>query len=352
MKALKKSLKICGFIIAFFIIGNILAYAYAKITPKLQIKSANSLALYDNKNQLFFQGTGSKEWIALDNISKDLINATIVSEDKNFYKHRGFDFLRIIKASYTNIITHSKKEGASTISQQYAKNLFLDFDKTLKRKWDELWLTLELEVHYTKDEILEGYLNTINYGHGMYGIENAAKFYFDKSAADLTLAEAAMLTGIPKSPSNYSPLVNEKLAKQRQENILQLMVKNKYITEDDMTKALNEELHYIGKKDLIDLDTVMYYQDAVIRELNTIDAIPSSFLDTGGLKIYTNLDIEAQTALENNIKNIMPNDSSLEVAAVMMNPNDGKILALTGGRNYSSSQYNRAVQAKRQVDQL
>ena len=148
-----------------------------------------------------------------------MIKTTLNTEDKNFYKHHGFDFLRILKAIYVNVTSRSKSQGASTISQQYAKNLFLDFDKTWERKLNEMWLTMQLEVHYSKDEILEGYLNTINYGHGMYGIENAAKFYFDKSAKDLDLAESAMLAGIPKSPSYYSPLVNYDLAKNRQKNI-------------------------------------------------------------------------------------------------------------------------------------
>lgn len=353
MKLVKKiffrCFKLFLIFIFLFILGNIALYTYAKITPKLQIKSANSFALYDNQGNLFFQGSGSKEWIALDDISENMINATIAAEDKNFYKHKGFDFLRILKATYTNIITRSKQQGASTISQQYAKNLFLDFDKTWKRKWDEMWLTLELEVHYSKDEILEGYLNTINYGHGMYGIENASRYYFDKSASELTLAEASMLTGIPKSPSNYSPLVNENLAKERQKTILSLMVKNKMITEQEMEEALNEHLTYVGEKDLINLSTVMYYQDAVIKELQSINTIPESFLDTGGLKIYTNLDINAQTLLEENVKEAFPQESELETAAVMLDPNTGGIIALTGGRDYNTSQFNRAVQSKRQV---
>ncbi len=349
MKILKKGLLGILLLIAIFIVGNIAVYTYAKITPKLEIRSANSLALYDQQGNLFFQGTGSREWIALDNISDYLIDATLAAEDKNFYKHKGFDYLRILKATYVNITSGKTKQGASTISQQYAKNLFLDFEKTWKRKWDEMWLTLELEVHYSKDEILEGYLNTINYGHGMLGIENAAKFYFDKSASELTLAEAAMLTGIPKSPSNYSPLVNPEIATSRQQKILELMVKNKMITEEQKNEALKEELVYVGKKDLINLSTVMYYQDAVIRELQSIKSIPSSFLDTGGLKIYTNLDINAQTELENNVKENLPEDSKIEAAAVMMKPETGAIVALLGGRDYSTSQYNRAVQAKRQV---
>ena len=150
------------------------------MSPKLEIKSANAFLMYDNNQELFFQGTGSKEWISLDDISDNLIKTTLNTEDKNFYKHHGFDFLRILKAIYVNVTSRSKSQGASTISQQYAKNLFLDFDKTWERKLNEMWLTMQLEVHYSKDEILEGYLNTINYGHGMYGIEMLVNFILIK----------------------------------------------------------------------------------------------------------------------------------------------------------------------------
>ena len=348
MKLLKQLVKIGIIGCLLVILGIVGLYGYAKMTPKLSIKSANAIAMYDNENNLFFQGSGSKEWIPLSKISPNLINATISTEDKKFYQHHGFDFLRIIKALYVNIVSGSKKQGASTISQQYAKNLFLDFDKTWRRKLEEMWLTIQLEVHYSKDDILEGYLNTINYGHGMYGIENASKFYFNKSASDLTLAEAAMLTGIPKSPANYSPLVNYELAKSRQEMILRQMYRNQYITEEELNQALNEELVFVGEKSEINLNTVMYYQDAVIRELKSIKSIPESFLDTGGLKIFTNLDMNAQTILEQKMKDNLQ-DSELEVASVMMDPKTGKVIALIGGKDYSKSQFNRAVQSKRQV---
>ena len=226
MKVLKKCLKIFIILIGLFIVGNICVYTYAKLSPKIEIKNANSFMLFDSDNEVFFQGSGSREWIGLDDISPHLIEATINTEDKNFYKHIGFDYLRILKAMVVNITSGTTSQGASTITQQYAKNLFLDFDKTWKRKWDEMWYTIEIESHYSKDEILEGYLNTINYGHGKYGIETASKYYFGKSAKDLTLAEAAMLTGIPKSPSNYSPFVNLKKATQRQQVILKKMYEN------------------------------------------------------------------------------------------------------------------------------
>ena len=334
-------------LLILIIVGG--SFLYIKFSPVVQINTANSLILYDMNNDVFFKGNESKEWVSLDEISPYLINATISTEDKNFYKHFGFDFLRILKASYINIKNGSAVQGASTITQQYAKNLFLDFDKTWQRKWDEMWYTLRIEANYSKDEILEGYLNTINYGHGKYGIENASKYYFNKSAKDLTLAEASILTGIPKSPSNYSPLVNYDLAKERQLSILKLMVKNEIISEEEMLEAYNMELNFIGDSEQEELTTLMYYHDAVIDELESIETIPASYNDFKGLKIYTNLDMKAQAELEKNILESIPKESEIETAAVMMNPSTGGIIALVGGRDYNKSSYNRATSSNRQV---
>lgn len=295
MKKFIKISLICLLFI-FIIYGGI--YLYARITPKLSINSANSFYMYDSSGEIF--PGNSNNWVGLNDISDYLIKATLSIEDKNFYKHQGFDFLRIIKAMYVNIKSGSKAQGASTISQQYAKNLFLDFNKTWERKLEEAWLTVRLESHYDKEEILEGYLNTINYG-GIFGIQNASEYYFGKDAKDLDLAEATILAGIPKSPTNYSPLVNETKAKERQYLILNSMVKNKYITSSDMEDAYNQSLTYIGKSNQTSSTTLMYYQDAVMSELKTIKSIPKSFLTTGGLKIYTNLDINAQMNMEENM---------------------------------------------------
>ena len=216
MKLIKKVISLFIFIIFISIIAISLTYLYAKLNSNIEIKKNNSYYLYDTNDEVFFQGNGTSKWTNLSNINKYLKLATINVEDKNFYNHHGFNILRIIKAAYNNLASKSYKEGASTITQQLAKNLYLDFDKTWKRKLEEVWYTIQIEASYTKDEILESYLNCINYGHGMFGIENASNFYFNKSSNELTLAEAAMLVGIPKSPANYSPLINEEIAKKRQ----------------------------------------------------------------------------------------------------------------------------------------
>ncbi len=344
MKKTKLLLKIILLIPILLCLFIVSLYLYAKTRPLLPIKSAKQYYIYDKDGVIL--ETSSDNWIALDDISPYLIKATLAIEDKNFYKHHGFDLKRIIKSLYVNAKSKNNIQGASTITQQLAKNLFLSFDKTWERKIKEAWLTIELEMQYSKDEILEVYLNTINYG-GIYGIEKAANYYFNKNAKELTLAEAAILAGIPKSPSKLSPILNYEDAKKRQATILAAMVKNKYITEDEMDKAYNTKLDFYGKLSKNN-NTLMYYQDAVLNELKTINTIPNSLIKTGGLKIYTYLDLDAQQAIDNALLN-NELDNEIEIAVIMMDPNNGHIIALTGGKDYNKSEFNRAINAKRQV---
>lgn len=343
MKFFKKMGKIGLFFIGIFVLANLLMYVYCLITPKIQISRNQSYYLYDNNGELLFN---NYSWVQLDDISPYLIDATLSTEDKHFYKHNGFDFLRIGKAIIKNISSRSLSEGASTITQQYARNLYLNYEKTWKRKIEEAILAFELETHYTKDEILEGYLNTINYG-GVFGIENAANYYFNKSASDLTLAEASMLAGIPQSPANYSPLSNLELAKKRQKTVLNLMYNNEKIEQSDIENAINENLEYIGNKNSTMTSGRLYFKDAVLDELEDISSIPDSLLTTGGIKIYTTMDGKAQNKLEQSIEE--KNLGELQIASILMDPNNGEILALVGGTDYNDSQYNRAITAKRQV---
>lgn len=343
MKFLKKIGKLFTFFIATFITFHIVLYIYCLSTPKIQITRNQSYYLFDDTNNLIFN---NYSWVNLDEISNYLVDATLSTEDRHFYQHIGFDYLRIAKAIFRNITSKSLSEGASTITQQYARNLYLNYDKTWKRKINEAILAFELETHYTKDEILEGYLNTINYG-GIYGIENASRYYFGKSAAELNLAEASMLAGIPQSPSNNSPLINIDTANERQKTVLKLMVNNHKINENDMQMALNTNMNYIGESNINITSGKLYFKDAVLNELEQIDSIPKSLLTTGGIKIYTTLNETAQNELEKSITS--KNLNELQVAAILMNPDNGEILALVGGNNYRNSQFNRAINAKRQV---
>ena len=346
---MKKLFKFFCFLFIIFVITIIGCFLYVKLSPKVTINSANNISLYDTNKTIYFKGNESKEWVDLDDISDYLIKSTIYTEDKNFYKHFGFDFLRIGKAILRNITSHSTNQGASTITQQYAKNLFLDFDKTWKRKWDEMWYTMRIEANYSKDEILEGYLNTINYGHGKYGIENASKFYFNKSSKDLDLAEASMLSGIPKAPSIYSPIINFENAKKRQLIVLNALVSNGIISSIEKDEAYSEELTITANSDKENLTSINYYIDAVMNELESIDSIPRNYIDYNGLKIYTNFNYDIQSSLEENVKNTFPDDSKIETSSVVMNPENGGIMALIGGKDYNNSTYNRAISSKRQV---
>lgn len=317
-------------------------YFIASFTPIPIINGANKYEFLDINQNTF--SASSDKWAKLEDISPYLINATIALEDKNFYTHNGFDYLRIGKSLWNNITTNTV-QGASTITQQLAKNLFLTFDQTLERKIKEAWLTVRIEMQYTKDEILEVYLNTINYG-GIFGIENASYFYFNKPSKELTLSEATILAGIPKSPSYYSPITHEENALNRQKVVLESMINNNYITNEEKSAALNEKLTYYGALSTNKLKTLMYYQDAVMEELENIENMPATFLETEGLKIYTTLDINAQKIMEESL-NYITNDA--QVALIMTDPNTGAVKGLIGGKNYALSEYNRATKAKRQV---
>lgn len=336
----------------FFIISCIILILgvniYARIIPKLNITNNGTYYLYDKNDVLVYQGSSTSSWANLKDIDNDLKNAVIAIEDKKFYNHSGFDYIRIGKAMLTNIKAKKIVQGASTITQQLVKNLYLDFDKTWKRKIQEAYLTVIAEIQYNKDDILEAYLNTINYGNGNYGVSNASKFYFNKNVSDLTLEECIMLAGIPKSPNKYNPVSSRENSIKRSKIVAKAMLENNYISRDTYNNLDFESVNIYGKKNENNLQTLMYYQDAVYKELERL-GINKNVLATGELKIYTNLDIEKQTSLEKSIINNMTENEKLQVASVIVDPDTGKIEALTGGKDYSLSTYNRAVMSKRQV---
>ncbi len=345
MKLFFKFIKVNILLIILFVIG---IYLYAYLSPTLDIKNANQFSFYDINGNLINQGSGNNDWVKIDDISPDLINAVLSTEDKHFYKHNGFDFPRIFKAMFVNIKNKSIVQGASTISQQYVKNMYLEFDKTWKRKIEEALLTLRLEVKYSKDEILEGYLNTINFGEGNYGIENASLYYFNKHANELSLEESIILAGIPKAPSNYNPISNYDNSIKRANIVASLMHDNNYLNDETYNNIEFNKLDIYGKRDNNNLNMLMYFQDSVYNELIKTPNIPTSLIDSGGLKVYTTLNFDTQKKLE---ENILANykDYDMQVASIIIDPNNGGVMALTGGLDYTKSQFNRAISAKRQV---
>ena len=348
MRLLKAIIKINIFIFISFIICYIGINIYAIFSPKLNITNNGTYYLYDNKDNLVYQGSSTSTWVDLDNIDKKFINSVISIEDKKFYKHHGFDLKRIGKAMINNIESGHIVEGASTITQQLVKNIYLDFDKTWKRKTEEAFLTIIAELQYDKDDILEAYLNTINYGNGNYGVSNASNYYFNKDVSNLSLEEATILAGIPKSPNKYNPVSNYNESINRAKIVAKSLLINNYITEEEYHNLNYDNVSIYGKMNENNLQMLMYYQDAVYKELENL-GIDRKVLESGGLKVYTNLDMDKQAALEKNILNNMGDINKIQIASVIVDPYTGKIEALTGGLNYELSQYNRATESKRQV---
>lgn len=334
------------FISALVIIIGIYVYSY--FMPAMSLNSANSYYLYDNKDNVVYQGSNKSAWVSLKEIDPKFLNYIISIEDQHFYHHLGFDIPRILKTLFTNIKSGKILAGASSISQQYVKNLYLTFDQTWERKIEEAFLTIKLETHYSKDEILEGYLNTIYFGEGVYGIKNAANYYFNKEPNDLTDEEAIILAGIPKSPNNYNPISNMEACMKRVNVVKSVLKENGTITDDTYNNLNFDNLNLYGKKSTNNLNTLMYYQDAVMDELSKITSIPEKLINSGGIRIYTNLDLDTQKAMDEEIETKTLDDDN-QVAGIVVNPRNGKVVALAGGKNYSKSQYNRVLKSKRQV---
>ena len=199
---------LAGLALAGILYVSLMGYAKLQGPPPLAVPQS-TLYFADDGSVIGESHSGQKRyWVPLKEISPQLIDATISIEDKSFYDHQGFDYKRIAGAALADVKAMAKVQGASTITQQYARNLYLAHEKTWKRKAIEAFYTLRLEMNYSKDEILEGYLNTIYYGNGAYGVQAASIYYFAKDASELTLAEASMLAGIPKGPGIYSPFAS------------------------------------------------------------------------------------------------------------------------------------------------
>ena len=331
----------------FVFIAGTYFLAYLLGPPSLT-KEQNTI-YYSSNNEVIGveKGLENRYWTDLEAMPATLIEATLAVEDKNFYTHHGFDIKRIVKAILKNIQTLSLKEGASTLTQQYARNLYLTHEKTWSRKLKEAFYTIRLEMFYTKEEILEGYLNEIYYGHGAYGVEAARRTLFNKHGETLSIAEIAMLVGIPKGPTYYSPLNDIDNANSRQNTILTLLKNEKIINESEYVTAKQEELVYRNPKLETSDGIAPYYRDLALKEASRILKIPIDQIKTSGYHIFTTLDNEAQEQLENKIHENINEESELEIGAMAMNPKTGAVKALVGGRSYKMSPFNRAVSAKR-----
>lgn len=311
---------------------------------------SQSSQLVDRNGQLldYFHTGVNRRAVSLSEISPYVQQATLAIEDKRFYSHFGFDLKGLARAVVVNVSSLTAKQGASTLTQQLARNLYLSHEKTFERKIKEAVYTTQLEMKYTKDEILEMYLNQIYYGHGAYGIEAAARYYFNKGANELSLAESTMLVGIPKGPKYYSPLNNMYNAKHRQSLILQAMVDNGDISEQEKEAAYNEVLTFTANQETTSSSDASYFKDYVIQEAIHKLGIDEQLLYEGGITIYTTLDQDMQQLAEQKVAEGIPASSEQQAALVAVDPRNGHIKAMVGGRSYEHNQYNRATATTRQ----
>lgn len=339
------------------LLGIVIVIVSAFISLRIYAQIAGAPPLTVPKATVFLNAEGEqigdhytserRYWVKLDNISPHIVDATIAVEDQNFYAHHGFNIKRIGAAVIENVKSGGKAQGASTLTQQYARNLYLSHEKTWTRKINEALYAYRLEVFYSKDEILEGYLNTVYYGHGMYGVEAASRFYFGKSANDLTLSEAAMLSGIPKGPTYYSPVADLERATNRQHLILKLMEEEGYITAEENQTAITQPVALKNNEWKVANSQAPYFLDTAWVEASAILEDLGLNIDTGGWEIATTLNKVHQNAAEKAVIDQMPKNA-LQIGFVSMNQKTGYITALVGGRSYADSKFNRVTQAKRQ----
>lgn len=287
--------------------------------------------------------------VPISKISTDLVNGVVATEDERFYQHNGIDVPGLARAVYVNLRDGFGEEGASTITQQYIRNtILLDeaTDITLARKVREAYLAMELEKLYSKQEILEMFLNAIYFGEGAYGAEAAARTYFSKHADELTLPEAALLAGLPQQPSRMSPYEHPDRALSRRNTVLSRMLRNGFITQEEYDAAVATPLEL---KRGADPEGGIYrapYYVAHVKKLLQSE-FDQSVVFGGGLKVYTTLDTKLQGYAESAVKNKLP--SGPEAALVSLDPNNGYVKALVGGRDFSKNKFNLATQGKRQA---
>ena len=287
--------------------------------------------------------------VDLDQISPYVLEGVVDTEDVRFYQHNGVDPQGIVRAVFAQLAGGS--EGASTITQQLVRNTVLSdeqFDMTLKRKVREAYIAIQMEKVYTKDQILNMYLNTIYFGHSAYGIQAASITYFNKNASDLTLAEAATLAGLPQSPSSYDPFVNPEAATSRRNQVLDHMLSSGDITQEEHDAAAAEPMALSEGSVTDSQGSYPYFTDYVKQLL--LEDFDQDTVMQGGLKVYTTLDPVAQEAAQDAVATQLDRigNDQLDAALVAVDPDTGYIKALVGGKDYSSYQYNLATQAERQ----
>ncbi len=342
------------------LVGIFLIFHVTQELPKLPsplsriIETPQSI-IYAGSGQVLM-GMGERKAVSLEMVSQDFIHAILAIEDHLFFEHQGINKLRILKGLYITLFTPGRVQGASTITQQLAKNLFFSFEQSWQRKFKEMLVALQIEAANTKEEILTAYLNQIHFGAGAQGIEKASQTFFGKSALELDLSQASLLAGLPKSPTHYNPFRHYDRALKRRDIVLKRMVESGFISasEAQAAAAIKPKLHQ-GRTDS---RSGSYFVDALIKEL--IQIYGEEVVFHGGIRVYTTLDTRLQAFAQDAVKQgldkidtLMGLDAGEKIrpqgALVAIDTGSGAIKALVGGRDYYASEFNRAVGSRRQA---
>ncbi|MBI3811757.1 MAG: transglycosylase domain-containing protein, partial [Nitrospirae bacterium] len=340
-----------------------------RITAIREVPSENRLALIELEPELiaafFDQAWEERDLVRLDEVPRHLIEAVLAAEDHRFYQHGGIDPRSLLRAAWVNLREGAIVQGGSTLTQQLVKNFYLNQERTLNRKVNEIFMALLLDLRYSKDEILEAYLNEIYFAQsgtmGVYGVGQASRFFFGKRPRELTLGESALLAGIIKSPNVYSPFHDPKRAAARKARVLDRMLALNKIGREDVLQALLEPVP--AGRPVLQERFAPYFIDFVRRQL--AEHYSPAVLNSEGLRIFTTLDTLQQRAAEETLvkgliglekayPHLRRDDPTAKLQGVLIavQPQTGQIKAMVGGRDYAVSQFNRASLAKRQPGSL
>ncbi|MEP6910461.1 MAG: PBP1A family penicillin-binding protein [Actinomycetota bacterium] len=339
---------------ASFFFGMVTAIAsqIPELDPAHQQKFEHDGYMYDRNGQLLtvLRGHESRVLLTSDQIAPIMKQAIVAIEDKRFYDHRGVDMRAIGRAFWADIQNKGVVQGGSTITQQFIKNAYVKDNRSIARKLKEAALAWQLEQRKKKDWILTAYLNTIYFGNGAYGIEQAAMTYFQEHAGDLTLPQAALLAGIPRDPTQYDPVTNPKAATKRRRVVLEQMLAQGVIAADEYHQARSaalpaaNEVRLPGTGERQGQYFVNYVKDQLIKD----GQYGTARVFGGGLRVYTTLDLKLQLKARAAIAKILTDPKGPQAALVAIDNRDGSVLAMVGGSNYRESQFNLAVQGERQ----
>jgi penicillin-binding protein 1A len=301
----------------------------------------------DGRVLAVLRGDEARIVVKSDEISDVMKQAIVAVEDRRFFEHRGVDIRGIARAIWQDLRNRAVVEGGSTITQQFVKNAYVKSSRTVERKLKEAALAWQLEQRWSKDRILTAYLNTIYLGNGAYGIEQASRVYFHHRASTLDLAEAALLAGIPADPARYDPAANPRLAKARRHNVLKIMLDQGAVTRSEYWHADHEPMPDPSSIRLPGTQGPAPYFTNYVKQL-LIDRFGTANVFGGGLRVRTSIDLGLQQMAREAIAKWLPENEGPSAALVAVDPRDGRVLAMYGGRNYSESQFNLAVQGERQ----